>query len=98
MKYADIFSMQPAEVSDATGQLADLADRIKRVMDTEELNLTVAASARDEVSQRVASTMNGVHASFTKASEQGHTQLREMTTTLRTHANNVVAADQNLPA
>jgi hypothetical protein len=97
MNYTGIFSMRPAEVSDATGQLADLADRIQRVMDTEALNLTVAASARDEVSQRVASTLNEVHTSFTKTSDQGHAQLREMTMTLRTHANNVVAVDQGLP-
>jgi hypothetical protein len=94
MSYGDIFSMRPAEVSDATGQLAEFADRIQRVMQTEAPNLTVAASARDEVSQRVASTLNEVHASFTKASDQGHTQLREVATTLRTHADNVVAADQ----
>jgi hypothetical protein len=97
MNYTDIFSMRPAEVSDATGQLADLADRIQRVLQTEAPNLAVAPSARDEVSQRVASTLNDVHTSFTKTSDQGHTQLQEMTMTLRTHANNVVAFDQGLP-
>jgi ElaB/YqjD/DUF883 family membrane-anchored ribosome-binding protein len=97
MNFTDVFSMRPAEVNDATGQLADLADRIQRVLDTEAPNLTVAASARDEVSQRVASTLKEVHTSFTKTSDQGHRQLREMTTTVRTHANNVVAADQDLP-
>jgi hypothetical protein len=97
MNSGDIFSMRPAEVTDVTGQLAEFADRIQRVMDTEAPNLTVVASARDEVSQRVASTLNEVHTSFTKTSDQGHTQLREMTMTLRTHANTVVAADQGLP-
>jgi hypothetical protein len=96
MNYGDIFSIRPAEVNDATGQLAAFADRIQRVMETEAPNLTVVASARDEVSQRVATTLNDVHTSFTKASDQGHTQLREVSTTLRGHTDNVVAADQGL--
>jgi hypothetical protein len=91
-----IFSMRPAEVGDATGQLAGFADRIQRVMDIEAPNLTVVASARDEVSQRVASTLNDVHASFTKASDQGQPQLRDVATTLRTHTGNIVAADEGL--
>ena len=94
MNSGDIFSMRPAEVGDATGQLAEFADRIQRVMDTEAPNLTVVASARDEVSQRVTSTLNEVHASFTKASDQGQTQLRDVATTLRAHTDNVVATDE----
>jgi hypothetical protein len=96
MDYSDVFSIRPGDVSDVTGQLSDLADRVRRVIDTEALNLTVEASARDEVSQRVASTLNEVHASFTKASDRGHTQIREVATTLRTHTANVVAADEDL--
>ena len=90
----DVLSIRPGDVSDVTGQLTELADRVKRVMDTEALNLTVQASARDEVSQRVASTLNEVHTSFTKASDQGQTQIRDVATTTRTHTDNVVAADQ----
>jgi phage-related protein len=92
----DVFSIRPGDVSDVTGQLTELTDRVRRVMDTEALNLTVQASAGDEVSQRVASTLNEVHTSFTKASDQGRTQIRDVATTLRTHTDNVVAADQGL--
>jgi len=94
MDYSEGLLIRPGEVNDATGQLADLADRVKRVMDTEALNLTVEASARDEVSQRVATTLNEVHTSFAKASDQGQQQLREVTGTLRTHSDKVAAADQ----
>jgi hypothetical protein len=97
MDYSDVLSIRPGEVSDTTGQLADLADRIQRVMDTEAPNLTVEASARDEVSQRVAATLNEVHASFTRASDQGLQQLRDVTTTARTHTDSVVAADEGRP-
>jgi PE family len=94
MNYSDVFSIRPGEVGDVTGQLAELAERVRRVMDAEALNLTVQASARDEVSQRVASTLNEVHTSFTKASDQGHTQIQDVATTLQTHTDNVVAADE----
>jgi hypothetical protein len=96
MDHSDVFSIRPGDVSDVTGQLTELADRVRRVMDTEALNLTVQASARDEVSQRVASTLNEVHTSFTKASDQGQTQIREVATTLRTHTDKIVAADEGL--
>jgi phage-related protein len=96
MSYGEILSIRPDEVSDATSQLAELADRVQRVMETEALNLTVQASARDEVSQRVATTLNEVHTSFSKTADQGQQQLRELTTTMRTHAGNLVAADEGL--
>ena len=92
----DVFSIRPGDVSDVTGQLTELTDRVRRVMDTEALNLTVEASARDEVSQRVAKTLNEVNALFTRASDQGQQQLREISGTLRTHAGNVAAADQGV--
>lgn len=85
--------IRPGEVSDTTGQLGELADRIKTVMDNEALNLTVEASARDEVSQRVASTLNEVHTSFANAADQGQQQLRDVSGTVRTHAGTVAAAD-----
>lgn len=96
MNHSDVFSIQPDEVSGVTGQLTELTGRIQRVMDTEALNLVVEASARDEVSQRVASTLNEVHTSFSNASDQGLAQVRDVATTLRTHADNVVAADEGL--
>jgi hypothetical protein len=98
MNYSESLSIRPGEVSDATSQLAELADRVKRVMDTEALNLTVQASARDEVSQRVAATLNQVHASFSKASDQGQQQLRDIVASVRSHADNLAAADNALTA
>jgi hypothetical protein len=96
MDYSDVLSIRPGDVTDVTGQLSELAERVRRVMDAEALNLTVEASARDEVSQRVASTLNEVHTSFAKASDRGHTQIREVATTLRTHTDSLVAADEGL--
>lgn len=94
MNHGDSLSIQPCEARDATAQLADLADRVKRVMQAEALNLTVEASARDEVSQRVAKTLNGVHTSFDKTADQGQQQLRQVADRLQTHAGNLVAADE----
>ena len=89
------FSMQPAEVADATKRLDELAGRVEKVMQSEAANLTVTASARDEVSQRVASTLNEVHTAFSKSSEQGINEVREVGATLRTHTDNVVASEQD---
>jgi hypothetical protein len=94
MNYGEGLLIRPGEVSDATSQLDELVDRVRRVMDAEALNLTVQASARDEVSQRVAATLNQVHASFSNSSDQGQQQLRELSTALRAHAGNLVGADQ----
>jgi hypothetical protein len=94
MDYSDRLSIRPGEVSDVNSQLTELADRVRRVLDAEALNLTVDPSARDEVSQRVASTLNDVHTSFTKASDRGQAQIREVATTLRTHNDKVIAADE----
>jgi phage-related protein len=96
MNSSDILSIRPGEVGDATGQLAELADRVKRVMDAEALNLAAEAPGRDEVSQRVAATLNQVHESFAKASDRGQQELRELSGTLRTHAGSLVAADEGL--
>ncbi|OKH85603.1 PE family protein [Mycobacterium sp. ST-F2] len=89
------FAMAPAEVADATKQLDELANRVEKVMQTEAPNLTVTASGRDEVSQRVAATLNQVHDAFGKSAEQGFTEIREVSATLRDHTDNVVAADQD---
>ena len=61
-------------------------------------NLAVTASARDEVSQRVAATLNEVHSSFGTAADQGLGEMREVAATLRGHSDNVVAADEGFIA
>jgi hypothetical protein len=89
------FRMQPAEVADATKQLDQLASRAEKLMQTELPNLTVTAPARDEVSRRVSSTLNDVHAAFTKSTDQATNEIREIAATLRAHTDNVVAAEQD---
>jgi hypothetical protein len=93
--HSDRFSMQPAEVTEATRQLDELANRVEQVMRAEELKLAPVASARDEVSQRVAATLAEVHASFVRASDKGNLEIREAAAALRAHTGNVVAADQD---
>ena len=89
-------SIQPGEVAEATRQLDDLALRIEQVMQNESPALAVTASARDEVSQRVATTLNEVHAGFGKASTQGVDELRNAAGTLRAQNDGVIGADQGL--
>jgi hypothetical protein len=88
-------AIQPAEVAEATRQLDDLADRVQRLMQNEAPNLTVTASGRDEVSQRVASTLNDVHAAFGTAADRGLGEMHEVAATLRGHTDNIVAADED---
>lgn len=88
-------SIQPAEVLEVTRQLDELAGRVQRVMADEATNLTVTAAGRDEVSQRVAGTLNEVHASFGTAADQGLGEMHEVAATLRAHSNNLVAADED---
>jgi hypothetical protein len=89
------FRMQPQEVADATRQLDQLASRAEKLMQTEAPNLTATAAARDEVSRRVASTLNEVHAAFSKSTDQATNEIREIAATLRAHTDNVVAAEQD---
>jgi phage-related protein len=89
------FTMQPADVIDAAGQLEALADRIDKVMEAEAPNLTVVASGRDEVSQRVASTLNDVHTNFVASTGAGSNEAREIAATLRAHTQNVMEAEQD---
>jgi len=89
------FMMQPADVLDAAGQLDALAERIDKVMQREAPNLTVVPSGRDEVSQRVASTLNDVHTDFMKSTGQGVNEAREIAATLRAHTGNVIDAEQD---
>ncbi len=88
-------SIQPDEVTDVSRQLDELAARAQRVLQDEAVNLAVTASARDEVSQRVATTLNEVHASFGTAADQGLGEMREVAATLRGHSDNIVAADED---
>jgi PE family protein len=88
-------SIQPDEVADVSRQLDELASRAQRVLADEAPNLTVTASARDEVSQRVANTLNEVHTSFGNAADQGLGEMHEVSATLRAHSDNIVAADED---
>ena len=95
MSGVDGFRMQPAEVAEATKQLDALASRIEQLMTTEGPNLTVTAAGRDEVSGRVASTLNAVHAQMAGSIGQGNEQLRATAATLRAHTDDVVAAEDD---
>jgi phage-related protein len=88
------FAMRPDEVTDAAAQLEALADRLDKLMQTEAPNLRVVASGRDEVSQRVAATLNDVHSNFATSSGQGANEVREIAATLRAHTGHVVDAEQ----
>lgn len=86
-------SIRPDELTEATRQLDELANRMQRVMDAERPNLTAVASGRDEVSQRVAHTLNEVLGSFTKASDQGANAIHEASAALRSHSGRMAEAD-----
>jgi len=87
--------MQPAEVLEATKQLDALASRIEKLMTTEGPNLTVTAAGRDEVSGRVASTLNTVHAQMAASIGEGNDQIRATAATLRAHTGDIVAAEHD---
>jgi hypothetical protein len=91
-------SIQPDEVVDVSRQLDELANRAQRVLADEAANLTVTPSARDEVSQRIAGTLNEVHASFGTAADQGLGEMHEVAATLRNHSDNIAAADEDFIA
>jgi hypothetical protein len=91
-------SIQADEVAEVSRQLDELAARAERVLHDEAVNLTVTPSARDEVSQRVAGTLNEVHTSFGTAAGQGLGEMREVAATLRGHSDNIVAADEDFIA
>ncbi|OBK42312.1 PE domain-containing protein [Mycobacterium kubicae] len=86
-------SIRPDEVTEVTRQLDELANRMQRVLETEAPNLNVIASGHDEVSQRVAHTLNEVHGSFTKASDLGANEIHEVSATLRSHSGRIAEAD-----
>lgn len=87
-------SIRPAEVNDVTNQLHGLAGRLQDVLKNEAPNLMVTASGRDEVSQRVASTLNDVHQSFSTSADKGVGELHDVAAAVNAHSNNVVAVDQ----
>lgn len=87
--------IQPAEVAGAATQLDELASRAEKLMRAEVPNLTVTAPAGDEVSQRVGSTLNEVHAEFSRSTDHGTSQIREIAATLRAHTQNVLDAEQD---
>jgi UDP-N-acetylmuramyl tripeptide synthase len=91
-------SIQADEVAEVSRQLDELAGRAQRILQNEAVNLAVTPSARDEVSQRVAGTLNEVHASFGTTADKGLGEMREMAATLRGHSDNVVAADEGFIA
>ena len=90
----EILRMRPTEVAEASARLDALASRVEQLMQTESPNLSVQPGARDEVSQRVANTLNGVHDAFVVSMERGVTEMRETAATLRSQADDVTNLDQ----
>ncbi|MCV7063025.1 PE family protein [Mycolicibacterium vaccae] len=86
--------MRPTEVAEASAQLDALAGRVEQLLHTEAPNLSVQTGARDEVSQRVANTLNGVHDAFGASLERGATEMRETAATLRSQADDVTKLDE----
>lgn len=93
MADTDGMSIQPAEVQEISRQLDELANRVQQVMTDEAPNLTVTPSARDEVSQRVAQTLNEVHTSFGTSADQGMAEIHEVAATLRNHSSDIAASE-----
>jgi PE family len=89
------FQMRPDDVLDATRMLDELAGRADKLMQTETPNVTVVAPGRDEVSQRVASTLNDVQADFRKMADGGVGTIRALAATLRAHTDDILAAEQD---
>jgi len=87
--------IQPTAVVDAAKQLHQLADRVDALMAAENQNLEVMAPGRDEVSSRVAATLNDVHTGFVTSNAQGTNEMRQIAATLNSHAADIVAAEQD---
>ena len=90
---SDNLSIRPAELTEVTRQLDELANRMQRLMETERPNLNAIASGSDEVSQRVAHTLNEVLGSFGKASDRGANEIHEASAALRSHSGRMAEAD-----
>ena len=91
----DDFRIEPAAVAGATKQLNELADRIDRLMAAEQPSLVVTPAGRDEVSGRVADTLNGVHTTFAESTGRGVSEIREIAATLDGHAADIVSAERD---
>jgi hypothetical protein len=89
-------SINPVEAVETTRQLDELADRVERLMQAEAPGLTVIAPGRDEVSVRVATTLNEVHQDFDRAAGQGTLELREAAATLRAQTDGMVGVDEGI--
>jgi len=89
----EILRMRPAEIAEASARLDALAGRVEQLMHTESAHLSVQAGARDEVSQRVFTTLAGVHETFGASAERGVTEMRETAATLRAQAGDVSHLD-----
>ncbi len=85
--------IQPDQVADASKQLDELVGRAEKLMQTEAPNLSVTPPSRDEVSQRVASTLNDLQADFRQVTNHGSAEIREIAATLRAHTDNIIAAE-----
>lgn len=94
MEDTNILRMRPTEVTEISAQLDALAGRVETLMETENPNLVVESGARDEVSVRVAETLNGVHDAYTTSAHNGITEIREVAATLRSQADDVTHLDE----
>lgn len=90
----DVLRMSPAEVAESATALDALAGRVEQLLQHEAQNLSVLAGARDEVSERVAKTLNDVHGQFSDSANRGVTEMRETAATLRSQARDVSHLDE----
>lgn len=98
MAYLETLRLKPPEIIEATEQLDGMADRLHQLMDRERPNLTPSASGSDEVSQRVAATLNEVYVSFHDSLTRGATEIQEIAATVRTHSDNIREVDEGFLA
>ncbi|ANW68018.1 hypothetical protein BCA37_24535 [Mycobacterium sp. djl-10] len=94
MEDTDILRIRPTEITEISAQLDRLAGRVETLMETETPNLVVEPGARDEVSLRVAQTLNSVHDAYTTSAHSGITEMREVAATLRSQSADVTHLDE----
>lgn len=85
----------PDEIVEATAQLDNMAGRLTQLMEQEKTHLTPRPPGSDEVSQRVAATLNEVCAMFSDSLARGANEIKEIAATVRSHSNNIRAADED---
>ncbi|MER7453411.1 PE family protein [Nocardia beijingensis] len=76
----------PVAARSAAARLDDLADRLESDLHASDLALRVVPASIDEVSERAASTMNEVAASYSDSASTGILELRKLAATLRAQA------------